>query len=321
MQRDAAGQGDYKSGGIGRSIMSIEVKNISYVYMPKSPYERLALDDVSITIPEGKITAIAGHTGSGKSTLIQHLNGLISPTSGSVLVDGVDIAAKGQAARAARRSVGMVFQYPEHQLFEETVEQDIAFGPKNYGMSPEEISERVRFAMDFVQLDYKEYSQRSPFQLSGGQMRRAAIAGVVALKPKYLVLDEPTAGLDPKGREELMQRIMKLHRQEKNTIILVSHSMDDIARFADNVVIMNRGRVLMEGTPHEVFVREDFIRQAGLDGPQITNIVKALKIRGWDISSNIYTMDEAVDAIFQAVKVPRRPGGTSADRSGGAEKC
>ena len=301
--------------------MSIEVKNISYVYMPKSPYERLALDDVSITIPEGKITAIAGHTGSGKSTLIQHLNGLISPTSGSVLVDGVDIVAKGQAARAARRSVGMVFQYPEHQLFEETVEQDIAFGPKNYGMSPEEISERVRFAMDFVQLDYKEYSQRSPFQLSGGQMRRAAIAGVVALKPKYLVLDEPTAGLDPKGREELMQRIMKLHRQEKNTIILVSHSMDDIARFADNVVIMNRGRVLMEGTPHEVFVREDFIRQAGLDVPQITNIVKALKIRGWDISSNIYTMDEAVDAIFQAVKVPRRPGGTSADRSGGAEKC
>ncbi|MDY4883499.1 MAG: energy-coupling factor transporter ATPase [Anaerovibrio sp.] len=301
--------------------MSIEVKNISYVYMPKSPYERLALDDVSITIPEGKITAIAGHTGSGKSTLIQHLNGLISPTSGSVLVDGVDIAAKGQAARAARRSVGMVFQYPEHQLFEETVEQDIAFGPKNYGMSPEEISERVRFAMDFVQLDYKEYSQRSPFQLSGGQMRRAAIAGVVALKPKYLVLDEPTAGLDPKGREELMQRIMKLHRQEKNTIILVSHSMDDIARFADNVVIMNRGRVLMEGTPHEVFVREDFIRQAGLDVPQITNIVKALKIRGWDISSNIYTMDEAVDAIFQAVKVPRRPGGTSADRAGGAEKC
>ena len=293
--------------------MSIEVKNISYVYMPKSPYERLALDDVSITIPEGKITAIAGHTGSGKSTLIQHLNGLISPTSGSVLVDGVDIAAKGQAARAARRSVGMVFQYPEHQLFEETVEQDIAFGPKNYGMSPEEISERVRFAMDFVQLDYKEYSQRSPFQLSGGQMRRAAIAGVVALKPKYLVLDEPTAGLDPKGREELMQRIMKLHRQEKNTIILASHSMDDIARFADNVVIMNRGRVLMEGTPREVFVREDFIRQAGLDVPQITNIVKALKAGGMDIPSDIYTMDEAVDAIVRAMR--------GKNRAGGAEKC
>ena len=293
--------------------MSIEVKNISYVYMPKSPYERLALDDVSITIPEGKITAIAGHTGSGKSTLIQHLNGLISPTSGSVLVDGVDIAAKGQAARAARRSVGMVFQYPEHQLFEETVEQDIAFGPKNYGLTPEEVKERVRFAMDFVQLDYEEYSQRSPFQLSGGQMRRTAIAGVVALRPKYLVLDEPTAGLDPKGREELMQRILKLHRQEKNTIVLVSHSMDDIAKFADNVVIMNRGRVLMEGTPREVFVREDFIRQAGLDVPQITNIVKALKAGGMDIPSDIYTMDEAVDAIVRAMR--------GKNRAGGAEKC
>ncbi|MGM9540505.1 energy-coupling factor transporter ATPase [Anaerovibrio sp.] len=293
--------------------MSIEVKNISYIYMPKSPYERLALEDVTITIPEGKITAVAGHTGSGKSTLIQHLNGLISPNSGSVLVDGVDIAAKGQAARAARRSVGMVFQYPEHQLFEETVEQDIAFGPKNYGLSPEEVSERVRFAMDFVQLDYDEYSQRSPFQLSGGQMRRAAIAGVVALRPKYLVLDEPTAGLDPKGREELMQRILKLHRQEKNTIVLVSHSMEDIARFADNLVIMNRGRVLMEGTPREVFVREDFIRQAGLDVPRVTNIVKALKAGGLDIPSDIYTMETAVEAIFRAVKASRR--------AGGAEKC
>ena len=293
--------------------MSIEVKKISYIYMPKSPYERLALDDVAITIPEGKITAIAGHTGSGKSTLIQHLNGLISPSQGCVLVDGVDISGKGKEAREARRSVGMVFQYPEHQLFEETVEQDIAFGPKNYGLTPEEVQERVRFAMDFVQLDYEEYSQRSPFQLSGGQMRRVAIAGVVALRPKYLVLDEPTAGLDPKGREELMQRILKLHRQEKNTIVLVSHSMDDIARFADNVVIMNRGRVLMEGTPREVFVREDFIRQAGLEVPQITNIVKVLKSGGMDIPSDIYTMDEAVEAIVRAIR--------GKNRAGGAERC
>ncbi|MCI7613427.1 MAG: energy-coupling factor transporter ATPase [Selenomonadaceae bacterium] len=293
--------------------MSIEVKKISYIYMPKSPYERLALDDVAITIPEGKITAIAGHTGSGKSTLIQHLNGLISPSQGCVLVDGVDISGKGKEAREARRSVGMVFQYPEHQLFEETVEQDIAFGPKNYGLTSEEVQERVRFAMDFVQLDYEEYSQRSPFQLSGGQMRRVAIAGVVALRPKYLVLDEPTAGLDPKGREELMQRILKLHRQEKNTIVLVSHSMDDIARFADNVVIMNRGRVLMEGTPREVFVREDFIRQAGLEVPQITNIVKALKSGGMDIPSDIYTMDEAVEAIVRAMR--------GKNRAGGAERC
>ena len=206
--------------------MSIEVRNISYIYMPKSPYERLALDDVTITIPEGKITAIAGHTGSGKSTLIQHLNGLISPSQGCVLVDGVDIAAKGQAARQARRSVGMVFQYPEHQLFEETVEQDIAFGPKNYGLTPEEVKERVRFAMDFVQLDYEEYSQRSPFQLSGGQMRRTAIAGVVALRPKYLVLDEPTAMLDPAGRREVIDTVCRLNREQGITVVNITHFME-----------------------------------------------------------------------------------------------
>lgn len=293
--------------------MSIEVKNISYIYMPKSPYERLALEDVTLTIPEGKITAVAGHTGSGKSTLIQHFNGLLQPARGSVLVDGVDIAGRAQEARAARRLVGMVFQYPEHQLFEETVEQDIAFGPKNYGCSGEEIKARVRFAMDFVQLDYAAYSQRSPFQLSGGQMRRVAIAGVVALKPKYLVLDEPTAGLDPRGREELMQRILKLHRQEKNTIVLVSHSMDDIARYADNVIIMNKGKMLLEGTPEEVFAREDFIRQAGLEVPQITSLVKALREQGMELSADIYTMDRAVEAIFQAVKASRQ--------AGGAKKC
>lgn len=296
--------------------MSIEVKNISYIYMPGSPYERLALDDVTLTIPEGKITAVAGHTGSGKSTLIQHFNGLLSPTRGSVLVDGVDIAGREGEARTARRAVGMVFQYPEHQLFEETVERDIAFGPKNYGCSEEEIRARVRFAMDFVQLAYDEYSQRSPFQLSGGQMRRAAIAGVVALKPKYLVLDEPTAGLDPGGRGELMQRILKLHRQEKNTIVLVSHSMDDIARYADNVIIMNRGKMLMEGTPEEVFAREDFIRQAGLEAPQITALVMALRAHGMELPADIYTMDGAVDAILRAVKAAQ---GTRL--AGGTGKC
>lgn len=296
--------------------MSIEVKNISYIYMPGSPCERLALDDVTLTIPEGKITAVAGHTGSGKSTLIQHFNGLLSPTRGSVLVDGVDIAGREGEARTARRAVGMVFQYPEHQLFEETVERDIAFGPKNYGCSEEEIRTRVRFAMDFVQLAYDEYSQRSPFQLSGGQMRRAAIAGVVALKPKYLVLDEPTAGLDPGGRGELMQRILKLHRQEKNTIVLVSHSMDDIARYADNVIIMNRGKMLMEGTPEEVFAREDFIRQAGLEAPQITSLVMALRAHGMELPADIYTMDGAVDAILRAVKAAQ---GTRL--AGGTGKC
>lgn len=281
--------------------MSIEIKNLTYIYMPKTPYERTALHDVSLTIPEGKITAIAGHTGSGKSTLIQHLNALIKPAVGEVLVDGVNINEKTDRAKAARRSVGMVFQYPEYQLFEETVAEDIAFGPQNYGFSEAEIEERVRFAMDFVQLDYEKYQNASPFQLSGGQMRRAAIAGVVALKPKYLVLDEPTAGLDPQGREDLMSRILKLHKQENNTTILVSHNMDDIARYADNVIIMNQGEVMLEGTPEEVFAREDFIKQAGLDVPQITMIVKELNAAGFDMDSNIYTMDNAVQAIYQAI--------------------
>ncbi|MDD3114670.1 MAG: energy-coupling factor transporter ATPase [Anaerovibrio sp.] len=280
--------------------MSIEIKNISYIYMPKTPYERVALQDVSIDIPEGKITAVAGHTGSGKSTLIQHFNGLLSPSQGEILVDGVDINSKNPAGKAARRSVGMVFQYPEHQLFEETVAKDIAFGPRNYGCTEEEIQERIRFAMDFVQLDYDKYCSISPFQLSGGQMRRAAIAGVVALKPKYLILDEPTAGLDPKGREELMDRLVRLQKKEKNTVVLVSHSMDDIARYAHNVIIMNQGQVLLEGTPAEVFAREDFIRQAGLEVPQITSIIKELKAAGLPLSTNIYTMEAAVQEILQA---------------------
>lgn len=282
--------------------MSIEVKNISYTYMPKTPYERLALHDVSFVIPEGRITAIAGHTGSGKSTLIQHFNGLLHPTTGTVLIDGIDIAAKSKEAKAARRTVGMVFQYPEHQLFEETVAQDIAFGPKNFGCTEEEAEERVRFAMNFVQLDYEKYSKVSPFQLSGGQMRRVAIAGVIALRPKYLVLDEPTAGLDPKGREQLMQRILKLHKEEKNTIVLVSHSMDDIARYADNVIIMHRGEKMMEGTPREVFSREDLLLEAGLEVPHITAIAKKLKASGLNIATDVFTMDEAVKAAIKAIR-------------------
>lgn len=281
--------------------MSIEVKNISHVYMPKTPYERLALQDVSFTIPEGKITAIAGHTGSGKSTLIQHFNGLLQPSSGQVLVDGTDISAKGKEAKAARRRVGMVFQYPEHQLFEETVAKDIAFGPLNYGCSQEEIEQRVRFAMDFVQLDYETFAEKSPFQLSGGQMRRVAIAGVVALKPKYLVLDEPTAGLDPRGRESLMTRIAQLQRKEKLTVVLVSHNMDDIARFADNVIIMHRGQVMLAGKPSEVFVREDYIREAGLELPHVASIMKELQGRGLSVSRDVYTMDKAEQEIMAAL--------------------
>lgn len=292
--------------------MSIEIKNLSHIYMPKTPYQRLALDDVSLTIPEGRITAIAGHTGSGKSTLIQHLNGLLKPSEGDVLVDGVSVNGKKQENKKARRSVGMVFQYPEHQLFEETVEKDIAFGPRNYGCSEEEIQQRVKAAMDFVKLDYEAYKERSPFQLSGGQMRRVAIAGVVALETPYLVLDEPTAGLDPLGREELMSGIVKLHQKKKNTVIMVSHSMDDIARFADYVVIMAHGRLLLEGSVAQVFSREDFIHQAGLEVPKVTAIVKELKANGFAVDTNVFTMDEAVRTIWQAV---------SKQKAGGEHGC
>ena len=292
--------------------MSIEIKNLSHIYMPKTPYQRLALDDVSLTIPEGRITAIAGHTGSGKSTLIQHLNGLLEPSEGAVLVDGTSVNGKKEENKKARRSVGMVFQYPEHQLFEETVEKDIAFGPRNYGCSEEEIQQRVKAAMDFVKLDYEQYKDRSPFQLSGGQMRRVAIAGVVALETPYLVLDEPTAGLDPLGREELMSGIVKLHKKKKNTVIMVSHSMDDIARFADYVVIMAHGRLLLEGSVAQVFSREDFIHQAGLEVPKVTAIVKELKANGFAVNTNVFTMDEAVRTIWQAV---------SKQKAGGEHGC
>ena len=299
---------------ITKAITSQEalIKNLKYIYMPRTPYARLALDDVNLTIPQGKITAIAGHTGSGKSTLIQHLNGLLEPAEGRVLVDGVNVTGKKPENKKARRSVGMVFQYPEHQLFEETVAKDIAFGPRNYGCSEEEIQQRVKAAMDFVKLDYDTYKDRSPFQLSGGQMRRVAIAGVVALETPYLVLDEPTAGLDPVGREELMTGIVKLHKKKNNTVIMVSHSMDDIARFADNVIIMAHGRVLLEGTPAQVFSREDFIHQAGLEVPRVTAIVKALKAEGVAVATDVYNMEDAVKAIWQAL---------AKKKAGGAGKC
>ena len=282
--------------------MSIQLKNISYTYMAKTPYEHLALDDVSLTIPEGKITAIAGHTGSGKSTLIQHFNGLLKPDSGTVLVDDVDIGTKSAAAKQARRKVGVAFQYPEYQLFEETIALDIAFGPKNMGCTPEEIQDRVKYAMEFVNLDYDKYAERSPFQLSGGQKRRAAIAGILALKPKYLVLDEPTAGLDPSGRQYLMERFMRLHREEGTTIVLISHNMDNIASYADNVVILSKGKVLLQDTPEEVFRNEEAIKAAGLDLPEIKVILNELVSAGLDIDNRSYTMNKAVTEILEGLR-------------------
>ena len=227
--------------------MPIEVKNISYIYMENTPYEKKALNNVSLTINEGEFVAIAGHTGSGKSTLMQHFNGLLNPTKGEVFIDGIDINKKDKKTLNARRSVGMVFQYPEQQLFEESIFADIAFGPRNFGCSEDEVKQRVKEAMDFVELDYEEYKDKSPFLLSGGQMRRVAIAGIIALKPKYLVLDEPTAGLDPRLKQNLLQKVKKLHQKEKMTIIMVSHNMDDIALLADKVAIMRQGKLMIYG--------------------------------------------------------------------------
>lgn len=283
--------------------MSIILNDITYTYMPKTPFERRALDGVSMEIPEGKITAIAGHTGSGKSTLIQHFCGLLQPSEGTVTVDGVDINEKKKhEAKEARRKVGMVFQYPEQQLFEETVEADIAFGPRNLGCTDEEVNSRVKKAMEFVNLDYDTYAKRSPFQLSGGQKRRVAIAGIIAMEPKYLVLDEPVAGLDPRGREKLIQRIKRLHKEFGITIVIVSHNMEDIARLADKVIIMKQGKVLLEGTPNHVFEQADEILSAGLLPPKTTSILYELKEEGLPIEGEAYTVDDGVKLIYKALR-------------------
>lgn len=287
--------------------MSIEVNQVTYTYMPQTAFERTALSKITLTIEEGVLTAIAGHTGSGKSTLVQHLNGILHPTQGSVMVDGQDLAAKDKTAIMARRRVGMVFQYPEHQLFEETVEEDIAFGPKNLGLSAEEIARRVRRAMELVRLDYDTYRERSPFQLSGGQKRRAAIAGVLAMEPKYLVLDEPTAGLDPRGRDDLLQRIVRLHREKKMTVIFVSHNMDDIARLADRVIFMHEGRVLLDAPPREAFQEKSALETAGLEEPETVTLLEKLQQRGLAVNTDAFTAEETAQRIIRALR--KRGGG------------
>lgn len=287
--------------------MSIEVNQVTYTYMPQTAFERTALSKITLTIEEGVLTAIAGHTGSGKSTLVQHLNGILHPTQGSVMVDGQDLAAKDKTAITARRRVGMVFQYPEHQLFEETVEEDIAFGPKNLGLSAEEIARRVRRAMELVRLDYDTYRKRSPFQLSGGQKRRAAIAGVLAMEPKYLVLDEPTAGLDPRGRDDLLQRIVRLHREKKMTVIFVSHNMDDIARLADRVIFMHEGRVLLDAPPREAFQEKSALETAGLEEPETVTLLEKLQQRGLAVNTDAFTAEETAQRIIRALR--KRGGG------------
>jgi energy-coupling factor transport system ATP-binding protein len=282
--------------------MSIEVKNITYTYMAKTPFERVALNNIDLIIEKGEFVAIIGHTGSGKSTLVQHLNALLTPTIGSVLVDGNDINTKNEAAKTARRKVGMVFQYPEHQLFEETVYEDIAFGPHNMGLSEELVENHVKKAMEFVNLDFAEYKDRSPFQLSGGQMRRVAIAGVIALNPQYLILDEPTAGLDPVGRKDLFKKIQQIHKKEKIAIVLVSHNMDDVAALADRIIVMNHGEITIDAKPKQAFSQIEKITEAGLAVPHMTALLEQLKQKGLAVDTTPLTLSDGVDSILAAIR-------------------
>ena len=283
--------------------MSIIFDNVTYTYMSGTPYQRTAIQNINVTIQKGEFIGIIGHTGSGKSTLVQHMNGLIAPTAGLVTIDGVDLKTKGQAARDARRRVGMVFQYPEHQLFEETIYQDIAFGPKNLGLTDEETDSRVRRAMDFVGLDYDTFKDRSPFNLSGGQMRRVAIAGVIALEPDYLALDEPAAGLDPRGRDEIFGQIVKLHEKTGITVILVSHNMEDVARFASRVLVMNGGQISLDGPPREIFNNgRQELRAAGLDVPPLTALIDKLQIQGLAISNRHLTAQDLANEIAAVIR-------------------
>lgn len=280
----------------------IKVSDLSYIYQQGMPFEQTALENISFEIPDGDFVAVIGHTGSGKSTLIQHLNALIPPTSGKIEIDGVDITAPGVDLRKVRRDVGLVFQYPEHQLFEETVYKDIAFGPKNMGLSEEDVRERVLKALHFVGLS-EELLEKSPFELSGGQKRRVAIAGVLSMQPKVLILDEPTAGLDPKGRDEILSQLVTLHKENKNmTIIFVSHSMEDVALLANNVLVMNKGKLAMHGSVAEVFERSEELRSMGLDVPQITELTHALIKEGIDIRPDVYTVKFAAELYAELLK-------------------
>ena len=282
--------------------MSIKIENLVHVYMPKSPFEKVALNNVNIEINEGEFVALIGHTGSGKSTLIQHMNGLLKPTSGRIVVDGEDITKDGVKLTDIRKKVGLVFQYPEYQLFEETIEKDIEFGPRNLGLSDYEITKRVKRSMEMVGLDYDTYRNKSPFDLSGGQKRRVAIAGVIAMEPKVLILDEPTAGLDPKGRDDILEQIKVLHDEYKMTIILVSHSMEDVGKLAERIIVMNKGEVALEGTPAKVFKEVETLENIGLAVPQVTYLMRELKRRGFNVSDEIYTIKQGKKELLRILK-------------------
>lgn len=282
--------------------MSIEIRNLTHTYSEGTAMRTVALEDVCMTIEDGEFLGIIGHTGSGKSTLVQHLNGLLKPTSGQVFIDGEDLNGEHVNRRALRQRIGLVFQYPEYQLFEETVAKDIAFGPKNQGLSKEDIDERVRYAMDCVHLDYQKYSERSPFELSGGQMRRVAIAGVIAMRPSVLILDEPTAGLDPRGRDRILSMLEQLHAEQHTTIVMVSHSMDDMARLATRLIVMAEGKILATGTPREIFSQEKMMMSAGLGVPQVASLCSTLRAKGFDLPPDLYRPEELKEHILQLWK-------------------
>ena len=283
--------------------MSVIVKNLTYIYDEGMPFASKAIDDISFEIKDNDFVGLIGHTGSGKSTLIQHLNGLLKPSSGEIIVNGFNITDKDLNLTEIRKRVGIVFQYPEYQLFEETVEKDIAFGPGNLGLDEEEISKRVRKSMEAVGLDYETYKDKSPFDLSGGQKRRVAIAGVIAMNLEVLILDEPTAGLDPGGRDEIFNLIKKLHRDNNITIILSSHSMDDMAKLAQTIIVMNHGKIEFMGTPREVFTSHaDKLREIGLDVPQVLELATKLRNKGFDIRPDVLTVEEIKDEILKVMR-------------------
>lgn len=278
--------------------MSIKIENLTYVYMPKTPFEKKALDNVNLEIEDGEFLAVIGHTGSGKSTLIQHLNGLLKPASGKIYVDGTDITDKDTKLVDIRKKVGLVFQYPEYQLFEETIAKDIAYGPSNLELNEDEILRRVKKSMEMVGLNYEEYKDISPFELSGGQKRRVAIAGVIAMEPKVLILDEPTAGLDPAGRDDILEQIKLLHEKYNMTIILVSHSMEDVGKLAEKIIVMNDGHIELQGKPKEVFKEIDTLEKIGLAVPQVTYLMRELKKKGFNVLEDIFTVEKAKSELL-----------------------
>jgi energy-coupling factor transport system ATP-binding protein len=282
--------------------MSIIIENLDHIYDRGTPYETKALDNVSLEIKKGEFVGIIGHTGSGKSTLIQHMNGLIKPSGGKIIVNDFDITAEKVKMTDVRKKVGLVFQYPEYQLFEETVARDIAFGPENLGLDATTVEKRVKEAMELVGLDYETMKDKSPFELSGGQKRRVAIAGVLAMKPEVLILDEPTAGLDPKGRDEILMQIKALHQKHNNTVILVSHSMEDVAKLTERLFVMNKGQLALSGKPSDVFKEADFLQEIGLGVPQVVRLVDALKAKGYAIEKEIVTIDDAKEELMRLLR-------------------